>query len=300
MTIADHKLLYPISLILSTEIKKTAQSLAKASSTSSSTMLRRLDHSCVTVDDLIVLAKKYFGNSKLSIIIDDSLISKRYSKFIRGSGDNYDTTIKQTYRSVCFIAIMLTDGHYSLPLDHKIWMREKFVESYRSKEKLAQELLGKIRHHWPHAIVLMDGLYATPTMFAWLNENKMRFETRIHSNRVIEHKGTKAGIKKHPALQLKNDWKRKTIKAIWKGIGLYITVVKRKLKKGSYIITYQASNYKSLARTHMSNYSYRWNIEKFFRTAKQSLGLAHCQSVKQKLQENHIMNVFGAFAILQN
>ncbi|MBA3953872.1 hypothetical protein H0X48_00930 [Candidatus Dependentiae bacterium] len=49
----------------------------------------------------------------------------------------------------------------------------------------------------------------------------------------------------------------------------------------------------------MSNYSYRRNIEKFFRTAKQSLGLTHCPSVKQKLQENHIMNVFGAFTILQ-
>ncbi len=79
---------------------------------------------CVAVDDLIVLAKKYVDKSKFYIIIDDSLISKRYSKFIGGSGDNYNTTINQTYRLVCFITIMLTDGHYSLPLDHKIWIRE--------------------------------------------------------------------------------------------------------------------------------------------------------------------------------
>jgi SRSO17 transposase len=49
----------------------------------------------------------------------------------------------------------------------------------------------------------------------------------------------------------------------------------------------------------MRIYGYRWNIEKFFRTAKQSLGLTHCQSTKKKLQENHIMNVFCAYAILE-
>ncbi len=37
----------------------------------------------------------------------------------------------------------------------------------------------------------------------------------------------------------------------------------------------------------------------FFRTARQSLGLTHCQSIKRFRQENHIYNVFFAYIILQ-
>ncbi len=94
----------------------------------------------------------------------------------------------------------------------------------------------------------MDGLYTTPTMFNWLDENNMRFKTRIHASQVIEHNGTKAGIKEHHAFQLKNNWKRKTIKVVCRGICLYITVVKRKLKKGGYIITYQGSQLQIISK----------------------------------------------------
>ena len=38
----------------------------------------------------------------------------------------------------------------------------------------------------------------------------------------------------------------------------------------------------------------------FFRTAKQHLGLGDCQSRKLKLQKNHIINVFFAYALLQS
>ncbi|MBS1986843.1 transposase [Candidatus Dependentiae bacterium] len=47
-------------------------------------------------------------------------------------------------------------------------------------------------------------------------------------------------------------------------------------------------------------YEYRWSIEKFFRTAKQKLSLNDCQFRKQKLQENHLLNVLFAYALLQH
>lgn len=60
----------------------------------------------------------------------------------------------------------------------------------------------------------MDELYATQSLFKWLNENKIRFEVRVHSNRVIEHKSKRHSLRKYHALQLKENRKHKIIQAI--------------------------------------------------------------------------------------
>ena len=50
---------------------------------------------------------------------------------------------------------------------------------------------------------------------------------------------------------------------------------------------------------HLSSYNLRWNIEKFFRTIKQYLGLSHCQSTKIKHQNAHINSVFISYALIE-
>jgi uncharacterized protein (DUF169 family) len=66
------------------------------------------------------------------------------------------------------------------------------------------------------------------------------------------------------------------------------------------MIVYQVSNVAAPAKKHVQIYGFRSNIEKFFRTSKQHLGLAHCQMCSKSAQENHIFNVFFAYALLQN
>jgi hypothetical protein len=72
----------------------------------------------------------------------------------------------------------------------------------------------------------------------------------------------------------------------------YVTSVKRTTKTGRHIVVYQASNFKAFAKKHVQIYGFRSNIEKFFRTGKQYLGLTHCQLRSKNTQENHIFNVF--------
>jgi len=43
----------------------------------------------------------------------------------------------------------------------------------------------------------------------------------------------------------------------------------------------------------------RWNIEKFFRTAKQKLGLNDCMVRNKEGQKKHVYNVFFAYSLLQ-
>jgi hypothetical protein len=298
---AVQKLKYPIALILSTNGKKTCESLAQVINKSGDTMLRLLEHDCATFDELISLAKVLFGNNVVYLVIDDVLLAKIYSMLIQGTSDNFDPSNNTTYRSLCSVAALLTDGKYALPIDHKIWSsKEVAQDNYKTKVELAQELIMKIASTITIKLVIMDGLYATINMITWLNQQGLFFETRFHSNRVISMGSEKPlAIKSHRNLHLKGKKKIKTVSAYWKGIHLYVTAVKRKTKNDEYIAIYQASNYRALARDHVRIYSYRWHIEMFFRTAKQSLGLTHCQSRKLELQNNHIRNVFFAYTILQ-
>jgi len=145
----------------------------------------------------------------------------------------------------------------------------------------------------------MDGLYDTHAMIQWLTSNNIPFEMRFHSNRVIEYKGMRSQIRESEPLQLSGKRPKRTIRASWYKINLYFTALRRRTRNGEFITIYQVSNYKASAREHIQAYGYRWNIEKFFRTAKQKLGLNDCQSLKQETQEKHIMNVFLTYTLVQ-
>jgi hypothetical protein len=304
MIINERTLSYPVALLLSNATKKTAEALSKTLDISGDTVLRILEDECITWEDLVALAKQYFGTNKVRIIIDDTLIEKMYSKYIGGSGDNYDPVTKKTYRSICTVVAMLSDGKIAIPVLHALWVEEAFSgEHYKTKTEIAQELLEKLKGKLDIYIALMDGLYATLNMVKWSREKCNPYEMRFHANRRValdqNNLDKTVKISACKELQLKGKKSCKTIEAWWHGERVYITAVRRTKRNGSTIIVYQISNVKMSARSHMLEYDCRWEIEKFFRTGKQHLGLTECQSRKKDLQEKHIYNVFLAYAILQ-
>lgn len=256
---AVQKLTYPIALILSTTGKKTGESLAKVVNKSGDTMLRLLEHNCVTFEDLLSFACEFFANDDLHLIIDDTLISKMYSEVIEGTSDNYDSSNNRTYRSLCSITAMLTNGKYALPLDTKMWIsREIAQDQYKTKLELAQELILCVKCAVAIKSVIMDGLYCHEPMIKWLNDHGLSFEMRFHSNRTISYKEEKSvPVRDCKYLRLNGRHNTRTIAAYWKGIPLYITAVKRECKTGKYITTYQVSNYRMQARQHKRIYGYR-------------------------------------------
>ena len=148
-------------------------------------------------------------------------------------------------------------------------------------------------------MVVLDGLYAIAKFMQSLINKGISFEMRMHSNRVVTYKGKRCQLKKLPTLALKKGRKTRSAYACWQNMKLHFTSVKRQNKSGDFTIVYQVSNTKMLSKDHVKIYSYRWNIEKFFRTAKQHLGLNDCQSRKLQKQNGHIFNVFFAYAIAQ-
>lgn len=74
MISTDRKLYYPMLLLLSTDNKKTAEALSRMFDISGDTLLRILNNESADWNDLINKAKSYFGDKKVEIIIDDSII----------------------------------------------------------------------------------------------------------------------------------------------------------------------------------------------------------------------------------
>ncbi len=182
----ERQLYYPLSLILSTG-KKSSEELAKTVNRSGYTVLRILDNECISWEQLVNTAKSYFRSDKVEVIIDDTIIGKMYSKYIAGSGDNYDLVTGQIFRSIYSVAAIISDGKLALPVAHRLWVKEELCSqgTYRTKFEIAQELIEQLMGKINIKIALMDGLYATSGMIAWCNKNQIPFEMRSHSNRRI-------------------------------------------------------------------------------------------------------------------
>lgn len=297
----EYKLTYPITLLLSTR-KRTAEALSKICYTSGDTMLRVLDKKSITSEELTHSAIEFFGTNHVDVILDDSLFEKMYSRVIEGSGDNYDSSKGYVYRSLCSVVAMLSNGWYGLPVHHQFWIKKEVSpDTYKTKVEIGKEIIEYLLKFIRIKTVIVDGLYATKEMLSWLTTMELKYEMRFHSNRIIQlnEKDSPVKVRDHDALKLTNDKHYKTVKALWNDLSIYVTAVKRISKKGNISVVYQVSNAKMSARDHVRIYGYRWNIEMFFRTAKQYLGLTECQSRKLELQKNHVSNVFFAYFILQ-
>jgi hypothetical protein len=260
-----------------------------------------LNEAPITAEELACLASQFFCGQKLFLIIDDTLIEKIYSKFIAGTSDNYDSSGHRVYRSLCSVVAMVTNGRYALPIDHRLWINKEVVgaTAYITKANLAKQLILFVVRIIKIECVVLDGLYATTDLISWLNENGIKFEMRFHSNRVIIIGGKKVIIKNFFKPLMNGKKRYRTVQGAWGEIaGLYFTAVKRENRKGEVQIVYQISNFKAEPREHVRIYGYRWNIEKFFRTSKQHLGLKDCQCRGQQAQSNHIMNVFLAYTLV--
>jgi hypothetical protein len=266
---------------------------------SGDTLLRMLDEN-TTIEEKCAVVNQFFKGKPLDALVDDVLLEKRYAKLIEGISFQRNTSTHTSSKSLCTVVIMVGDGRYYIPVTHKFWVNKEIMGSdYQTKHEIAKELLRSIIKYCNIRIVIADALYATIEFMKELNQLPLRFEMKMHANRVvILQSEEKAPIREAFKGKLKGR-KWRTISIIWKGLTLFLTAYKRYNKYDECKIIYQVSNYCATASAHVNAYKRRWHIEKFFRTTKQSLGLKDCQSRSLTRQTNHIDKVFIAYTILQ-
>lgn len=148
-------------------------------------------------------------------------------------------------------------------------------------------------------IVTADGAFANKDFLRWCFENKIAIEVRMRSNCTVLYNGQKIAIRDIKKLKPVGRQMARTISVLWHNIPLQITAQRRVNKHTKETIVFQASTFHAKPMEHVLIYRYRWNIERFFRTAKQHLGLQECSSRKLETQQSHVASVLLAYVLVQ-
>jgi hypothetical protein len=148
--------------------------------------------------------------------------------------------------------------------------------------------------------VLVDGEFSSQEMLNFFADHNIGITARIQRNRVVESDdGVIAQLQLHQGLRLLRNAHSRTIRAKLRGRYYWLTAVKHTTRGGKKKIVYIISTEKREQKEHVATYKKRWNCEKFFRTAKQALGLEDCQAKKVDGIKGHIWSVMILYSSLE-
>ena len=293
---------YSLLLIVSTG-KKSFAALGKIIEKSSDTIRRLLNSPTENFDLMRAIATDIFRNKKMLVLsIDDTLLRKIYSNSMEGTCKFFDTKMGRMITAYKALIAGLTDGKYFVPIHSSfLFSKEVLSNANELKDELVKSVIEETIKFFPDKTITiaLDGAFAKKKLFLWAVENKVRLETRMHSNRKVIYQGKAEKISEIKDLQPKGRHMARTIQVLWNDIPLHITAQRRVDKHGEESIIYQASTYKAKPSKHVNNYKHRWPVEKFNRTSKQSFGLQDCFSTKLETQMSHLFSVLLAYAIVQ-
>lgn len=293
---------YPLLTILSIG-KRSFESLGKIIGRSGDTIKRRLQPAEESFRLMHKIADEVFRDKKkLVVAIDDTLVRKFFSRFMRGAGLFYDTKICRLIMAYRLLVIVVSDGKYTIPFRCTfLFAKELVTRAIESKNELVKRLFLTAEKLLPNKIIifLADGAFASVELLGWAIQTKRSLQVRMHSNRVVEYQDKKIAIRDIKTLRPKGHQMARTITILWHGLRLYITAQRRIDKNGKETVVYQAATYKTKPSSHVKDYKKRWGIEKLFRTTKQYLGLQECFSTDIDTQLNHMAAVLLAYSIVQ-
>jgi len=175
-----------------------------------------------------------------------------------------------------------TNGKITIPLTFCFWEnRLSSNEDYVSKKQLTQDLILAVVAKLGYLETIVDGEFSNYDMLKFFAENRLDFTAHIARNRKVSSlEGESTQLQQHHALRLVKNQKSRTMAAYLAGRIYDFTAVRQKTRNGKSKIVYIISSSTRLAKEHVKIYALRWEIEKFFRTTKQSLGLEDCQTQK--------------------
>lgn len=234
------------------------------------------------------------------LVIDDTAITKVYSKLIQGVVWMYNVLIGKEQKQFNILVLAWTNGSITIPIDFLFWYPKSSCDQYKTKSELAMELLKTWWFRVPSIGLLGDGHFSTEALLLFCKQTRIPLIAKFSSNRKIMSKdGISAQAKYHPGLKLERNQQVKTMEVTWHEMVLFCTIHKRKNKNNECNFVYYISTVQRTPKEYVKFYGLRWKIEKMFRTMKQSLGLKDCFARKKALHVGHIYGIFYAYTFAQ-
>src|SRR3990167_1019469 len=291
---------YSVALLSSLKSVKSTKAISEEANKSKSSGSRFLNSANLDINTSKSAINNLFGKKKLTLVVDDFTISRRYATNTEGISPLRDSSTKTFTLGTSFVAGGVTDSKYFLPLDLEQWVEEAVAQlKYLSKPQLAKILVNRILTQVKNIkYATFDGLYFNKYFIKELDQEDISFVIKAKTTTSVIWKNQKIQLRNCPALRLNNNQNCKKIIAEWDGKLWHFIAVRYVGKRGTRIV-YLIANFEAKSKKYAKIYASRWPIEKFIRTGKQFIGLNNSQSQQAKTYLNHIRCVFYAYGILQ-
>lgn len=248
------------------------------------------------------------------MIIDDVLLRKENSKhtaFVFKVKDH--TTGKYSY-GIQVVVLLWSNGIIRIPLGFKVYVDKKTAKvhnkPFKTKLQLAQQLLeSPIISAIPFDFITFDTWYSSKDLLNYLQKRGMNYVTMVRCNRLFKVadkrllKGAQDICNSFAVTQFRYNRKLgfylRGLKAVVKGVGPVKLVIAKNGYRASmtrFIVTNMA--YLSTPMI-VTLYLKRWDIEIFFRNAKQLLSFEKFIYQKAESILGHIKSVFLAYFFLE-
>lgn len=240
------------------------------------------------------------------LYIDDSLVEKAGKK-VRADW-NYSATKGGFLFSNCIVVALIKNANLEFPFDFKKYFQERGEKdkAYRSKLDLCSSIINKAVAYFGNGIiVLFDSWYSAAKVINKLKKGRIKFITRLKSNRVVLPLKIKL---RDYAAEISHDTFVETIiggktyfvyseTLVMTKIGEVKIVFCKKKRHGRDVI-FLCTNSDLSDSEILENYIHRWEIEQFFSDTKEYLGFEDYQETKQVAVSRHITLLFSAYFLI--
>jgi hypothetical protein len=236
--------------------------------------------------------------------LDDVIVPKPFGKTLCWAARLWCPSEKRYVNGMQIVVLAWCWGRFKVPLTIRLWRPSQVTgkRHYRTKLKLAQEMLIDVRHTGvPFAYIVFDGWYTAGWFTKWLNKLHIQWVGKGRSNARIVYRNREMALCQIPPL-LKLKW-RSTLDMRAATARIYLptfgqvrlVVTRDRHGKLDFILT--NALHQDLCTIVLWKRS-RWDIETLFRNSKQLAGLASCQCRAPQAVVRHVTLVFFTCFVL--
>lgn len=246
------------------------------------------------------------------LIIDDSLVEKTGKK-MEGVAKHYSHTEDKLMLGHVWVTGQLVVMGHSYPYSWKLYRRqsecETAGEAFFSKPALAEAI---VRAFKPlpdtKTYILTDSWYSSADLLKLCKKRHFKYVGAVKSNRKFNNSGHDLQVQQWIKTIPKSAFDRVKVKGkfykTWSAIGRLSSghqvklVINRRIghKKWKYLVS---TDLDLSSQTILSHYLVRWEVENFYRAAKQLLGWGDYQMLKLVAIERHVLLMMVTHAYLE-
>ena len=228
---------------------------------------------------------------KGSLVADDSLLDKRFSRKNELAKKQYSGNEHGLLNGICLVNLLWTNGEEYVPVDYRIYRKEN--DDLTKNDHFRNMLDIAEKRGFEPEYILMDSWYSSIENLKAIRKKEWHFICSLKSNRQVSvEQGTYLSI---ADLGLAD----KQVRRVWlKEFGPVLVCA---LVDANGDSTYLATNDSFLTDygEYAGRFQDRWKIEEFHRGIKQTTGIEKCKSIKADSQKIHIFSAFVAFVRLE-